>query len=314
MVKTCAFLFPGQGAQYVGMGKDFYENIAQVKSLYERANALLDFDIAKVCFQGPQEIQNRTDISQPAIFLTSLSAIEAYRTRFDINNLGIGAVAGLSLGEYTALVFNGSIRFEDGLLLVKRRGEFMQKASDMVESGMAGILGLDYEKIEIACKEGSKYGIVNIANLNCPGQIVISGEKNALSVAIKKCIQLGARRTIPLAVAGAYHSPIMKPAQDEFRKVLSAVMISKPSVPLVTNVDARFTSDPIEIRKALEVQMTSPVLWEISIKAMVSSGIRIFFEFGPGRVLTGLVRKINPEVKLYNVEKLSDLDGDFSFE
>jgi [acyl-carrier-protein] S-malonyltransferase len=290
---TTAYLFAGQGAQKVGMGRDLVAAIPAAKALFDRASAILGFDLLKVCLEGPQEELNRTDRCQPALLVHGLACLEAARAK----GLPEGeTAAGLSLGEYTAHVWAGSLAFEDAVRLVERRGRYMQEACDLVPSGMSAVLGLDRAKVEEACRG---QGNVGIANLNGPGQIVISGEKEALAKASARCKELGAKRVLPLPVAGGYHSAVMKPAQEKMRKELAAVRISPPRVPVWANVSARPLSDPEEIRAALADQVCGSVLWEDSIRGI---GAAKYFEFGPGGVLAGLVRKIDPKAEITSIE------------
>lgn len=293
---TTAYLFAGQGAQTVGMGKDLVAAFPRAKELFDRAGEILGFDLARVCFEGPPEELNRTDRCQPALLVHGLACLEPAKAR------GVPegeAAAGLSLGEYTAHVYAGSLTFEDGVRLLLKRGRYMQEACEAVPSGMVSILGLDRDKVAAAC-EGQ--GDVGIANLNGPGQIVISGEKGALDKAAARCKEAGARRTIPLKVAGAYHSSVMKPAQEKMREELASTAISKPRIPVYANVSARPLTDPEEIRAALATQICSPVLWEDTIRTI---GAARYFEFGPGRVLAGLVRKTDDKAEVVSIEGAS---------
>lgn len=292
---TTAYLFAGQGAQSVGMGKDLVGCFENAGKLFLQASAILGFDLAKVCFEGPAEELNRTDRCQPALLVHGLACLEAGRAK------GIPegeAAAGLSLGEYTAHVYAGSLTFEDGVKLLRNRGAYMQEACDRTPSGMVSILGLDREKVAEAV---AGQGDVGIANLNAPGQIVISGENSALEKAVARCKELGARRAIPLKVAGAYHSVVMKPAQERMRAELAAVTISRPRIPVVANLNAKALTDPGEIRAALAGQICASVLWEDSVRAL---GAAKYFEFGPGRVLAGLVRKIDEKAEVTSIEGL----------
>lgn len=307
-MERSAFLFPGQGAQYVGMCGDLLEHSPAVRQLFGRASDILKYDLAKLCLEGPQESLNRTDICQPALLVAGLAALEFYKSKVDVATLSCSASAGLSLGEYTALVYGGALSFEDALLLVRNRGKYMQEACDAVQSGMASVLGLEKSLVEQACNEASAAGIAVVANLNSPGQIVIAGEKIALEKAGERCMFLGAKRVIPLKVAGAYHSPLMKSAQEKLQKDLATTSIKKPSIPVAANVSATLISDPEEIRKALAVQVVSPVRWEDCMRTMIASGVGTFYEFGPGKVLTGLARKIDGSVKLVAIEKVGDLE------
>lgn len=304
-----AILFPGQGAQVVGMAKDAHDALPAARELFRQAGDILRTDLAKLCFEGPQETLNRTDVSQPAIFVASLAVLEAVRARRAEWLADAAFAAGLSLGEYTAVVFAGGLTFAEGVWLVSQRGRFMQEACDTAAGGMASLLGLDAEKAEAACAHGRAHGPVVVANLNAPGQIVISGAKAALEAAVSKAKELGARRAIPLAVAGAYHSPLMAPAQTELQGALQDVLLTRTRLPVVSNVTAAPAQEPEEIRGNLGVQVVSPVRWEESMRALIAKGVRRFIEVGPGRVLTGLLKKIDDTVEARSVEKLADLDA-----
>jgi len=290
---TVAYLFAGQGSQAVGMGKDLVAEFPRARELFEKAGAILGFDLARVCFEGPAEELNRTDRCQPALLVHGLACLEVARKK------GLpeaDAAAGLSLGEYTAHVYSGSFSFEDGVRLLQKRGQFMQEACDRTPSGMVSILGLGRDKVDEAVRG---QGDVGVANLNSPGQIVISGENAALERATARCKELGAKRAIPLKVAGAYHSVVMKPAQEKMQRELAQVHIARPRIPVWANVSARALSDPEEIRRALATQITSPVLWEDSIRAIAAPK---YVELGPGRVLSGLVRKIDEKAEVISIE------------
>jgi [acyl-carrier-protein] S-malonyltransferase len=290
---SVAYLFAGQGAQAVGMGRDLTAAFPEAKALFDRAGSILGFDLAKVCFEGPAEELNRTDRCQPALLVHGLACLEVAKKK------GLpeaGAAAGLSLGEYTAHVFAGSLTFEDGVRLLQKRGRFMQEACDRTPSGMVSILGLDRDKVTQAV---TGQGDVGIANLNSPGQIVISGENAALERATARCKELGAKRAIPLKVAGAYHSVVMKSAQEKMKTELAGVRIARPRIPVYANVSATPLTDPEEIRAALATQICSPVLWEDSIRAMAAPR---YVELGPGRVLAGLVRKIDEKAEVVSIE------------
>ncbi len=288
-----ACLFAGQGAQQVGMGRDLAAAFPKARELYERAGKILGIDLAKVSFEGPASELERTDRCQPALLVHGIACLEAARAK----GLPEGeAAAGLSLGEYTAHVFAGSLSFEDGVRLLERRGRFMQEACEATPSGMVSLLGLDRAKAEEAVRGR---GDVGIANLNCPGQIVISGENGALERAVARAKELGCRRAVPLKVAGAYHSVVMRPAQERMRSELASVPISRPRVPVYANVSARPLTEPEEIRASLAAQICSPVLWEDTIRAI---GAPKYLEFGPGKVLAGLVRKTDEKAEVVSIE------------
>ena len=287
-----ALLFPGQGAQHVSMGRKLAEQYPRARELYEQANQILGFDLAQLCFEGPADQLDSTVISQPALFVTSLAALEKLRSDAPEIVLGCEMAAGLSLGEYTALVFSGAMSFEDGLRVVQRRGQAMQAAADATPSGMVSILLLDRDKVEQICEEASPHGPLRIANYLCPGNLVVSGENAACERAAELAVAAGGR-AIPLAVAGAFHTNIMKPADEALAEALLNVRISPPEIPVVSNVDAKPHSDPEEIRQLLIQQVINPVRWEDSINYMLSEGCTYFFEVGPGKVLKGLLKRIS---------------------
>lgn len=290
MSKVC-FLFPGQGAQHVGMGKSIAERVPSARALYDQAASILGYDLAKVCFEGPAEELDRTAVSQPAIFVTSLAALEMLRADSPDAVLSCDMTAGLSLGEYTALVFAGAMTFEDGLRVVHRRGEVMQAAADATPSGMVSALIIDREEVEKICDECRELGVIQTANYLCPGNVVVSGE-NAACEKAAELIEARGGKAMPLAVAGAFHTDVMKPADDQLAEALAAVEIKKPEIPLVSNVDATTHDDPNEIRSLLVKQVVSPVLWEDSIRMMIDAGAEEFYEIGPGKVLKGLMKRI----------------------
>lgn len=290
-----AFLFPGQGAQHVGMGKTIAEKYPAAKALYDQAAEILGYDLASLCFEGPAEKLDSTVISQPALFVTSLAALEMLRADSPDVVLSCEFAAGLSLGEYTALVFSGALSFEDGLRVVQKRGEAMQKASDATPSGMVSILLLDKDKVEAICEEASEVGLLRVANSLCPGNIAVSGTVAACEKAAELAEREGGR-AVPLAVAGAFHTDLMKPADTRLSEALATVTINEPEIPVVSNVDASIHTNPDEIGELLVRQVVSPVLWEDSIRQMLSEGVDEFYEIGPGRVLRGLLKRIGRKI------------------
>ncbi|MFN3138734.1 MAG: ACP S-malonyltransferase [Allomuricauda sp.] len=285
-----AYIFPGQGAQFVGMGLDLYENHSQAQELFERANEILGFSITDIMFEGTDEDLKQTKVTQPAIFLHSVILSKVLGDSFQPD-----MVAGHSLGEFSALVANGTLNFEDGLKLVSQRALAMQKACEIQPSTMAAVLGLDDEIVEKICAEVE--GIVVPANYNCPGQLVISGEVDAVNVACEKMKEAGARRALLLPVGGAFHSPLMEPAREELAAAIESTEFKTPSCPIYQNVTTTAVSDAEEIKKNLILQLTAPVKWTQSVQQMVNDGATSFVEVGPGKVLQGLVKKIHRDAE-----------------
>lgn len=296
-----AFLFPGQGAQFVGMGRGLCDEVPAARALFDRANDLLGFDLKATCFDGPADALEATDVSQPAIFVASLAALEALKATDPGLVAGAAGAAGLSLGEYTALVFAGAIDFETGLRIVRARGEAMQAAAVASPSGMAGILGLDEAKVDELCLRVAPEGRLWKANLLGPGNIVVSGEARALAAVEPIATELGASRVIPLAVAGAFHSPLMQPGADRLAGVLAGTTFAAPRFPVYANVDAAPHADPEGIRARLVAQVVGSVRWEESIRRMIADGFDAFYEVGPGRVLTGLLKRIDRKIPCTSV-------------
>ena len=287
-----ACLFPGQGAQHVGMGRQIAERFPAARKLFDQAREVLGYDLAEVCFSGPTERLDATVFSQPALFVTSLAALELVRAEHPAVLESCSAAAGLSLGEYTALTFAGAMSFEDGLRVVRRRGEAMQQAADAVRSGMVSALLLDREKVEGVLAAAESAGRIWIANYLCPGNIVLSGEETACERAAELIEQAGGK-PVRLAVAGAFHTPLMESACEGLNEVLAAVTLVPPRIPVVSNVDAQTHSDPEEIRKLLIQQVTHPVLWEEGVRSLLNRGVTRFYEVGPGKVLKGLLKRID---------------------
>lgn len=286
-----AYIFPGQGSQFPGMGKDLYENNPLAKELFEKANEILGFRITDIMFNGTEEELKQTKVTQPAIFLHSVILAKTLGA-----SLKPDMVAGHSLGEFSALVGNGALSFEDGLRLVYQRALAMQKACEAKPSTMAAVLGMEDSKVEEICSTID--GIVVAANYNCPGQLVISGEVEAVNKACEALKAAGAKRALVLPVGGAFHSPLMEPARVELEAAINATHFSTPICPVYQNVTASAVSNPEEIKKNLIAQLTAPVRWTQSVKQMVADGATIFIEVGPGKVLQGLVKKIAPEVEV----------------
>jgi [acyl-carrier-protein] S-malonyltransferase len=291
-----AFLFPGQGAQFVGMGRELDTELPAVRSMFDQAGEILGIDLRKLCLEGPAEALNATDVSQPALFVASLAALESLKaTNLDVVS-GCQGAAGLSLGEYTALVFAGAIEFEAGLKLVRLRGQAMQAAAMAARSGMVSVLGLDENQVDELCRRVEPFGRLWKANLLGPGNIVVSGDLPALERVESVAAELGAMKVIPLAVAGAFHSPLMKPADQQLAEFLAQTSILPPRIPVYSNVDAIPHDEPDDIRRTLVSQVLEGVRWEASMRRMMADGFDTFYEIGPGRVLTGLMKRIDRKV------------------
>jgi [acyl-carrier-protein] S-malonyltransferase len=299
MVRT-AFLFPGQGAQAVGMGRGLAETLPAAKRLFDEAAEVLGYDLLALCADGPAERLNATDVSQPAIFVASLAALESLKATEPGAADECVAAAGLSLGEYTALVFAGAMSFRDGLTVVQARGRAMQAAADVTPSGMVSVLGLEPAQLEEICVAARVDGKLEIANYLCPGNTVLSGAKAACATAVKLAEAKGGR-TVPLAVAGAFHTDLMKPADRTLAGVLAKVDVRPPRVPVWSNVDAQPHANPAEIRDLLVRQVLQPVLWEQSMRNLLAGGCERFYEIGPGRVLAGLLKRVQRKVDCRNV-------------
>lgn len=304
MYKT-AFLFPGQGAQYVGMAKDFYEQVEESKEVFERANKVLDFDVIKMCFEENEEL-NQTEYTQAAMVTACVSILEAVKKK----GMKADITAGLSLGEYAALVANDVLSFEDAVTLVRKRGIYMSNEVPNGEGSMAAILGLDVETIERICKEveDETNMCVQPANYNCPGQIVISGKKEAVLAACDKLKEAGAKRALELNVSGPFHSALLKGAGDKLGVELKNVTVNPMTIPYVCNAKAEIVTDVAQTKELLEKQVYSPVRWQQTMELMIANGVSTFIEIGPGKTLSGFLKKIDKTVTVINIEKIEDLE------
>ena len=295
-----AFLFPGQGAQYVGMGASLCASLPAAKALFDRASGVLEFDLLDRCTNGPAERLNATDVSQPALFVASLAALESLKQSEPAALEGVIATAGLSLGEYTALVFAGAMSFSDGLAVVRERGRAMQAAALATPSAMVSALLLEPALVEEVVREASTAGRIWIANYLCPGNTVLSGETKAIDAA-EKLIEAKNGKPIRLPVAGAFHTELMKPADDQLAVALAKVTIQSPRIPVWSNVDAKSHPEPAEIRNLLVRQVLQPVRWEETMRNLLNEGVERFYEIGPGKVLTGLLKRINRKLECRSV-------------
>lgn len=306
-----AFIFPGQGAQYVGMGKDVYEKYPKAAEVFEKANESLGFDIKKMCFEGPEDDLGKTENTQPAILTTCVALLKV------IEDAGIEAdiTAGLSLGEYASLVYGGAIEFEDAVKLVNKRGKYMQEAVPIGKGTMAAIIGLERVQVDEVVKEASKVGIVEGANYNCPGQIVISGEIAAIEKAIELANEKGAKRALKLSVSAPFHCKMLEPAGIKLNQELENINIKQLNKGVIANVNAKYVEDEKNIKELLTKQVSTSVLWEDTIQHMLKDGVETFIEIGPGKSLTGFTKKIlrnhkeyKDRVKTYNVEDVKSLE------
>jgi [acyl-carrier-protein] S-malonyltransferase len=302
MPQQMAFLFPGQGSQFVGMAHDLYERETLARERFHEANAILGFDLANVCFNGPAEALQLTANTQPAILVHSVIAGELLRVR----DLTPVAVAGHSLGEYSALVTSGSMPFADAVRLVHLRGRFMQEAVPVGVGAMAAILGLDRTQVELACVEVIDEGVVQPANYNCPGQVVISGHAAAVRRAMARCLEHGAMKVMELPVSAPFHSALMEPAAERLRPELSNVTFADMQVPVISNVEARPFGSKVRVPKLLVDQVTAPVRWQESVEALIQMGVESVVEVGPGKVLSALMRRIDRKIKVVELKDLLD--------
>ncbi len=297
-----SYIFTGQGAQYLGMGKDLYENIPACKDVFDRADDILGFRLSEICFSGPEEELTKTDVCQPAILVHSAAVLAGMKEK----GIGLegGITGGLSLGEYTAMMFAGVLDFEQAVSLVRKRGQYMQEAADSVESGMASVLKMDPAGIQNVLDTVD--GAVSIANLNCPGQTVISGEMDALDRAIEAIGEAGGR-VIKLNVAGAFHSSVMEPAREKLKAEVEAAEFKKPEIPVFSNSTGEKTQDPDLLRKNIVDQLVSSVLWEECVRGMMDAGYSVFYDIGPGKVLAGLNKRISKDIETVSYDKIEDL-------
>lgn len=304
-MKNIALIFPGQGAQKVGMGKELYDTVPAAKAILDSAQATLGNDLLDVIFNGPQEKLTLTSYSQPAIVSCSIAALRVLQAHPKYSDLKISFTAGLSLGEYSALIASGALSFEDGIRLVQKRGAFMDEACKLEKGAMAAIIGFPKDRLKEICHEAG----AQIANFNSPEQIVITGHADKVQAAVSAIEKENPKNIVMLEVAGGFHSSLMRPAAEKFSAELSRFNLQTLSIPLVGNVKGVAETDPEAIRQNLPLQITSSVLWEDSIRFMAAQGVKHFIEIGPGKILKGLVRKIDPALKVFNIEKPEDIEA-----
>ncbi|WP_123054874.1 ACP S-malonyltransferase [Clostridium sp. JN-1] len=302
MGKT-AFLFPGQGAQYVGMGKELYENIDVCKEIFDEADRALGFPLSKMCFEGPKESLDSTENTQPAVLTMSIAVLRA----LEESGIKADVTAGLSLGEYSALVASGVLDFTQAVQLVKKRGRYMQEAVPIGIGAMAAIIGLDEESLRTICKRCETSGIVEIANLNCPGQIVIAGEKKAVDLACEEAKSSGAHKAVKLSVSGPFHTSMLKPAADKLEKELKNINLKDFEIPVITNVTGEIVKNKDDVKPYLKKQVMSTVLFEKSIRNMIDMGADKFVEIGPGKALSGFVKRVDRKLTILNIQDLESL-------
>jgi [acyl-carrier-protein] S-malonyltransferase len=300
-MKQTAYIFPGQGSQYVGMGKDLYEKNDVARSMFNQADNILGISLSRICFEGPEEILRQTENTQPAIFLHSVILTHLMREK------DAGMAAGHSLGEYSALVFAGALSFEEGLRLVRLRGQLMQQAGEKAKGTMAAVVGLDGNIVDEICIEASQAGVVQSANFNSPGQIVISGSVPGVRKAMEIAKVRGAKLVKELIVSGAFHSPLMQSAREGLKEGLLSAVISDARIPVYANVTGNMVQKADDIRSLLEQQLINPVRWEVSVKNMIAAGAKKFIEVGPGRVLQGLVKRIDTSAETNGIDKYEEI-------
>lgn len=300
-----AIVFPGQGSQYAGMGKDLAENFPVAMEIFDTANKVLGYDIKKLCFEGPEDELVKTEITQPAILTMSIAAYKVLESK----GIKPDVTAGLSLGEYCSLVISGTLDFKDAVKLVSKRGKYMQDAVPQGVGGMAAVMGLDREDVELICKEASDIGVVEPANINCPGQIVISGELNAIDKATTLAKEKGAKRVIKLSVSAPFHCSMLKPAGDKLSVDLNGIDFGHLNIPVISNVTGEYIKSEFDIKNLLIRQVSNPVLWEDSVRLMLKDGVDTFIEVGPGKSLSGFIKKIDKNASILNVENMDSLNN-----
>jgi [acyl-carrier-protein] S-malonyltransferase len=302
-MKPIAFIFPGQGSQYVGMGKELYENFSVAKKIFEEADDTLHLSISGLCFNGPEEALKLTENTQPALLTTSIATLKVLQAE---KGLIPQFTAGHSLGEYSALVGSGALTFAEAVKIVHLRGKFMQEAVPVGEGAMAAVLGMEREQVEKICEEVSSGEVLTPANFNCPGQIVIAGHAKAVERAIER-VKKDGKKAVPLPVSAPFHSPLMKPAGDRLEKALEEISVSDLRIPVVTNVEAEVNTSKDRVKGLLVAQVSSPVRWEESMRKMIGKGIEQVLEIGPGKVLSGLMKRIDNRIETGNLEDLQTL-------
>jgi [acyl-carrier-protein] S-malonyltransferase len=302
-MKPIAFIFPGQGSQYVGMGKELYENFSVAKKIFEEADDTLHLSISELCFNGPEEALKLTENTQPALLTTSIATLKVLQAE---KGLIPQFTAGHSLGEYSALVGSGALTFAEAVKIVRLRGKFMQEAVPVGEGAMAAVLGMEREQVEKICEEVSSGEVLTPANFNCPGQIVIAGHAKAVERAIER-VKKDGKKAVPLPVSAPFHSPLMKPAGERLEKALEEISVSNLRIPVVTNVEAEVNTSKDRVKGLLVAQVSSPVRWEESMRKMIGKGIEQVLEIGPGKVLSGLMKRIDNRIETGNLEDLQTL-------